>query len=400
MSFKNKIILAVGVVIVVVGFLVLSFYLGELYYKEFKAPILPPSDHSQIDTSIFWQTWKDLEKYYFGQLDDKKMIYGATAGMVKSLGDPYTVFFNPRESKLFQEDINGKFGGIGMEIGLKNNKITVIAPLDKSPAQKAGIKSGDIIVQVDGKSTSEMSLDEVVSAIRGEEGTRVKITIIREEKGKPVTKTLNVTRRIINVPSIEWKLIKGDIAYIKISQFSENLDSDFSYNALQIVNSPAKKIILDLRNNPGGLLDQVQDIAGYFLKRGDLMAIEEGKGEGERINYKTNGNEMFLRYPTVVLINNGSASGAEILALALKDDRNIPLVGETSFGKGSVQRPINLRDGSLLKVTVAHWLGPKEEKINHVGVKPDIEVKMPEGESDNDGNDPQLKKAIEILEKN
>ena len=393
MSFTRKIVLST----IIIGTLILSFYLGQIYYKEFKAPILPPSNNPQIDTSVFWQAWKVLEANYLGSIDYKKMIYGATKGMVKSVGDPYTSFFNPEESKSFLEDINGKFGGIGMEIGLKNKKLTVVSPLEKSPAQKAGLKSGDIITQVDDKPTSGMSLDELVSAVRGEPGTNVKITIVRDENGKQATKVFNITRQIIHIPSTEWKLINGNIAYIKIYQFSDNLNSDFSYNALRIINSPAKKIILDLRNNPGGLLDQVQDIAGYFLPRNSLITIEQGKNN-ERTDYKTRGNEILAKYPLVVLINKGSASGAEILALALHDDRKIHLVGETSFGKGSVQRPITLRDGSLLKVTIAHWLGPREEKINNIGVKPDIEVKMTDDDYKNK-KDPQLEKAITILSK-
>lgn len=396
MNFRRKLILLI-VIIGIAGVLPLTFYSGEIYYQEFKAPVPPPSNHSQIDMSIFWQTWKDLEKNYLGVIDYKKMIYGATEGMVKSLGDPYTSFFNPEESKSFLEDINGKFGGIGMEVGLKNDKITVVAPLDKTPAQKAGIKAGDIIIKVDNKPTSEMSLDELVSAVRGEPGTKVRVSITREKEGKEITKIFNITRQVINVPSTEWKIINGNIAYIKIYQFSDNLDADFSYNALRIINSPAKKIILDLRNNPGGLLNQVQDIAGYFLPRDSLITIEQGKNN-EKTDYKTRGNEMFVKYPLVVLINKGSASGAEILALALHDDRKIPLVGETSFGKGSVQRPINLRDGSLLKVTVAHWLGPNKEQINNIGVKPSIEVTTTE-QNYNGKKDPQLDKAIEILNK-
>jgi len=312
--------------------------------------------------------------------------------MVESIGDPYTVFFDPEDTKKFLEDITGRFEGVGMEIGIRNNGLQVIAPLEGTPAQKAGLRAGDRIIKVDGKLTTELTLEEAVTLIRGEKGTKVVLTIFRETWDAP--KDIEIERAVIEVPSLKWELLEGNIAYIKIYHFSEKASFDFSRASIQILTSGAERIILDLRNNPGGYLEVARDIAGFFLKKGEVVVIEDSGRE--KREYKARGNAIFLGYPLVVLINEGSASGAEILAGALKDNLDIILIGETSFGKGSVQQLERLKGGSSLKITTAKWLTPQGKIITDVGLEPDIKVEMTE-EDYQEGRDPQLDKAIEVI---
>ena len=365
--------------------------------------VCPPAD---VNFSLFWESWDALKTKYANpeDMDTQKMIYGAISGMVKSLGDPYTAFFNPEDAKRFLEDVNGKFEGVGMEIGIRNEQLTIIAPLENTPADKAGLRPGDKIIRIDDTASSDISIEEAVTLIRGEKGTEVVLTIFRESWNE--TKEFKIQRAVINISSSKWELLatdgekseQGEIAYIKIYHFSENLDTDFTKMADEILNSPAKKIILDLRNNPGGYLVRAQDIAGWFLERDKVVVIEDfGPDEEQKID-KAKGNSKFLEYPMVILSNQGSASASEILASALRDNRGIKIIGETSFGKGSVQKLEKLSDGSNLKITIAKWLTPNEESISGIGLDPDIEVKMTEDDYTNE-NDPQLEKAIEIINK-
>lgn len=369
-----------------------SFGSGFLFGKsQVVCEVCPPQD---LDFSLFWEAYYKLKEEFVEpeKIDEKKLIFGAISGMVESLGDPYTVFLDPEDTKMFLEDITGRFEGVGMEIGIRDNTLQVIAPLEGTPAQRAGLRSGDKIIKVDGKLTSELSLDEAVSLIRGPKGTKVTLTIFREGWDGP--RDFEIERAVIDIPSLKWEMREGDIAYIKIYHFSEKASLDFSQAAVQILAAGAKKIILDVRNNPGGYLEVARDIASFFLKRGEIVVIEDS-GE-KQTEYKASGNALFLNYPTVVLINKGSASGSEILAGALRDNRGIILIGENSFGKGSVQQLERLRGGSSLKITTAKWLTPKGKTITGVGLKPDIEVKMTE-EDYKAGRDPQLEKAIEVI---
>ena len=349
-----------------------------------------------IDFSLFWDAYNKLQQNFIdpSKITDQKIIYGAIAGMTNSLGDPYTDFFNPDQAKQFQQDLSGSFEGIGAEIGIKKDLLTVIAPLKGSPAEKAGLRSGDIIVKIDGKDATNMTADEAVTLIRGPKGTSVILTILRD--GWNNTKDIKITRETIKVPSIDWSIKNGDVAYIQIHQFDDTLSSDFQTAALQILQSPAKKIVLDLRGNPGGYLETAQNIAGWFLQKGQTVTIEDFGKRKQQQSYKTDGNSALINYPIVVLIDQGSASASEILAGALRDDRNIKLIGNKSFGKGSVQEVINLRGGSFLKITIAHWLTPKGSSISEVGLAPDIKVDI----TDQDiqaKKDPQLDKALEII---
>ncbi|MCD6550354.1 S41 family peptidase [bacterium] len=388
---KYKIFLFIIVVLFVIASFGSGFLLGR---SSIHCKICPPEN---VDFSLFWEAWEKVhEKFVDPQkLDTKKMTYGAISGMLESLDDPFTVFFEPRDSEIFSEDLSGRFQGVGMEIGIVKGELQVITPLKGTPAEKAGILAGDKIVKIDGKPSLHISLDEAVKLIRGPEGTQVTLTILREGWEEP--RDFIITRSTIKIPSVEWEIKEGDIAYIKLNNFNQPASYDFNNVAKEILKSPAKKIILDLRNNPGGYLEVARLIAGIFLREGELVAIEDFGGKQPSEEYRSKGPGIFSDYPVVVLINKGTASGAEILAAALRDNRGVLLIGEKSFGKGSVQETVKLSDGSSLKITVAKWLTPKKESISGVGLDPDIEVKMTKEDRQND-KDPQLDKAIEVLE--
>ena len=376
------------VVVLIVGI----FGAGYLSGKTTCLP-LPPAD---ADMALFWQTWHTLEGKFADKdkIDHQKMVYGAISGMVSSLGDPYTSFFDPPDTKQFVEDTSGSFEGVGMEIGIKQQQLRVVTPLENSPAKKAGIRAGDAIIKIDGKAAAGMTTDEAVKLIRGPKGTDVVLTLYREEWKD--TKDFKLTRDIINVPSLKWEIKNGDVAHIQLYQFTEKASGDFKAAAVDIINSPAKSIILDVRNNPGGYLSVSQDIAGLFLNKGQVVTHEKSGDGSDNVDYLSEGPSILAKYPVVVLINEGSASASEILAGALRDNREIKLVGNKSFGKGSVQQLIPFADGSSLKVTIAKWYTPKGDQISEVGLTPDVEVdKTAEDETKN--LDPQLDKAIEIV---
>ena len=382
----------ISVPIFLVIFILAGFGLG-FYFGKTQCKICPPEE---IDFSLFWEAYHKLQEKFVDKekFDVQKMIYGAIEGMVKSLEDPYTIFLPPEETKRFIEDVKGVFEGVGMEIGIRKGQLQVIAPLEGTPAQRAGIRAGDKILEIDGKSTVDMTIEEAVNLIRGPRGSEVTLTIFREEWEK--TKEIKIIREVIEIPSLKWEMKDNDIAYIKIYQFSEKASFDFRVTAIEILESPAKKIILDLRNNPGGYLEIAQDISSWFLEKGDVVVIEDFGGKREQKIYKAQGPSRFLDYPIVILINAGSASGSEILAGALRDNRGILIIGEKSFGKGSVQELEKLKEGSSLKITVAKWLTPKGELITDKGLEPDIKVEMTD-EDYQEERDPQLDKAIEII---
>ena len=373
-----------------------SFGIGIFIGKQRGVATCPVCKPEEVDFSLFWETWNVLkEKFYEPEkLDTQKMTEGAISGMVKSLDDPYTEFFNPQETKEFFEEAQGTFEGIGIEIDKKKEELVVIAPLEGTPAAKAGLRAGDRILKIGDKETVDLSLEEAVKLIRGPKGTAVALTILRKDWEEP--KEFKITRAVIKVPSLKWELKDGNVAYIKLYQFFDRTGDDFRKSAIEILNSPAKKIILDLRNNPGGYLDIAREISGWFLKDGDIVVIEDSGPGKEKKEDKVNGNEKFLDYPIIVLINQGSASASEILAGALRDNRNVLLIGEKSFGKGSIQTLEELRGGSRLKVTIANWLTPKGQLITDKGLEPDIKVEMTEKDYE-EGKDPQLEKALEVI---
>lgn len=334
-------------------------------------------------------------KYYDpNKIDDAKAFEGALSGMVSSVGDPYTVYFDQESTASFNEEMSGSFSGIGAEIGIKDNSLMVVAPLKNTPAEKAGIMSGDIILKINDEDTQGMSSDVAVSKIRGEKGTEVRLTIYRSSDNS--TKEIKIIRDKIIVESVEYKK-DGNIAIISLMSFNDTTSSKFKEISSEIIKDKnIKGIILDLRNNPGGYLNTAIDVASYWIRSG--VVVQERDRNNQIIKHNAIGDPIFENYPTVVLINQGSASASEILSGALKDYKKATLVGKKTFGKGSVQEYQELGDGTAIKITVAEWLTPNNININKNGIDPDIDVDYTEEDYLNK-TDPQLNKAIEILNK-
>jgi carboxyl-terminal processing protease len=352
---------------------------------------------SGANFALFWKAW-DLarEKYVDkGQLDSDRMLYGAIKGMLASTGDPYTTFFNPEENAEFKEEISGSFEGIGAEIGIKGGVLTIVAPLDGTPAQQAGLRAGDKILKIDNENTLDMDLEKAVSLIRGDKGSEVTLTIFRNG-GTNESQEIKVRRDTIVVKSVkvEWK--ENNIAYVKVTRFGDDTEELFNAVMREVASRKAQGIILDLRNNPGGYLETAVSMASRMLPAGKVVVMEENS-RGQRKMLKSQGGEMVDDIETIVLINEGSASASEIVAGALKDNReNVTLLGKKSFGKGSVQELIPLNKETAVKITVAKWLTPSGKQINNEGIAPDIEVSLSNDDYDNN-RDPQLDKALEEL---
>ncbi|EKE20379.1 MAG: hypothetical protein ACD_8C00009G0001 [uncultured bacterium] len=351
---------------------------------------------NNIDFALFWNVWDLLKEKYVDQdsLDAKKLFYGAINGMMQATGDPYTTFLSPDENKKFGEDISGNFEGIGAELGIKNGILTVVAPLEGTPAQKAGLRAGDKIIKIDGKTAGDMSIDEAVDNIRGKKGTSVVLTIFRE--GSNDTQDITIQRGLITVKSVMLEFDENNIANIQITRFGDDTSKNFADAIARVKAQKAKGLVIDLRNNPGGYLEGSIDVASKLLPKETIVVIEENGDKSQKKMY-TRGGDLASGIETVVLINEGSASASEILAGALKENRlNVTLVGKKSFGKGSVQEFIEMPQGTAAKITVARWLTPKGEQINEKGISPDKEVEITNDDFEND-RDPQLNEALKIL---
>jgi len=349
-----------------------------------------------LDFSLFWEAFNLLKEKYVDSsgLDANQLLYGAIKGLMQATGDPYTIYLDPEENDKFNEDITGSFEGIGAEMGIKNKILTIIAPLEDSPAEKSGLRPGDKILRIDGENTADMSIDEAVDKIRGPKGTEVRLTIFRN--GEEETREITVRRDIINVKSVNLEFKDDNVAYIRVSRFGEDTDSEFNAAVRKINSENTKGIILDLRNNPGGYLDASINMASKMIPKDKVIVIEES-GDKSQKKILARGGDTLSGIPTVVLINEGSASASEILAGALRDNRdNVTIVGILSFGKGSVQELIELPQNTAAKITVARWLTPNGEQINEVGIRPDVEIDLTDDDYNSD-RDPQLDKALEIL---
>lgn len=352
------------------------------------------------DFKMFLSAWEIIRKNFVdvSKVDSEKAMFEATRGLVRSLNDPYSDFLSDRQAKIFEEDLKGSFGGVGFEIGIRNGFLTVIAPLEGTPAERAGFKPGDKILKINNESTDNMSLEEAVSKIRGKPGTKVTLTIFRD--GWSESKDFEITREIIDVPVIKSKLIEPNIGYIKINSFNAKTYSDFVKEFYSLKNKGANKFIIDLRNNPGGYLEVAIELSELFLRRGEVVLKEKERNVAER-SIISNGPGIFAKEKIIILINKGSASASEIFASALRDNLGIKLVGEKSFGKGSVQKIFNISSNggnkNILKLTIAYWLTPKGIKLEGNGLVPDIEVKDTLLESTS--TDAILNKAIEIITK-
>lgn len=378
----------------------------------------PPT--ATVDFSLFWDVWQRLFRYYIDRasMDPQKMVWGAISGMVNSLGDPYTAFLPPKENKEFKEELGGAFEGIGAQLGMKENRVIVVAPLKGNPAEKAGIRAGDAIIKVNNEDTAGWTVSQAVEKIRGPRGTQVTLQIFHEGGQKPVD--ITIVRDTIVVPTVEaWvkqpseiteisgvpdfeklKSTPGKVAYLRLNRFGDRTNGEWEKSvsdilAAQAANGSLKGLIFDLRNNPGGYLEGAVFIASEFLASGTV--VSQVNSDGTKQDYPVVRTGRLLDIPIIVLMNKGSASASEIVSGALRDYKRAKLIGETSFGKGSVQTPQDLSGGASLHVTTGKWLLPKGDWINKVGVKPDVEVKMDPAAAGEATSDAQLAKAVELL---
>jgi carboxyl-terminal processing protease len=380
--------------LLIILILILSAY--KFGYERALAETSRGKFFSVKNFSMFLRAWDLINKNFVEpqKIDADKAMFEATRGLLKSLDDPYSDLLSEKQKKLFEEDLSGFFGGVGMEIGIKKGVLTVVAPLEGTPAERAGLKAGDKILKINNEQTENMSLEEAVSKIRGEPGTKVTLTIFRNEWLEP--KDFEITREVINVPIVKSKFIQPNIGYIKINSFGAKTYSDFVDAYRDLKARGADKFILDLRNNPGGYLEMAIKMSELFLDRGKVILKETRRNEGTK-TIVSEGPGM-IEEKVVILINQGSASASEIFAGALRDNLGVKLIGEKSFGKGSVQQTFSL-NGNLLKLTIAYWLTPQGIKLEGNGLRPDIEVKEPrEAEKEKNPNyDPILEKAIQFI---
>lgn len=363
-------------------------------------PIAPSLQQSAapagVDFSLLWNVWSTIEEKYrnSGALDRARLVQGAAEGVVKALSDPYTVFLKPDDARKFSQDVEGEFFGIGAELGYKKG-IVIVAPLEGLPAHKAGMKAGDKIVKINDESAADMTVEDAVTRIRGKKGTQVTLTIVRGESDVPIEFT--VVRDLVKVATVEWSRKTNDVFYIKIHNFFGNVEADFMQAVKEAQAGGMRKLVLDVRNNPGGLLDASIAIASQFIPKGKAV-VSADFGAGKRIDdFVSYGGGTLENTPMAVLINGGSASAAEIFAGALKDTRGISLIGEKTFGKGTIQEVNRFAGGASLKVTVAQWLRPSGSPIDGRGIEPDIAVAFTD-EDKTAGRDPQLDKALQIVQ--
>lgn len=353
-------------------------------------------DTGGIDTkafkpALFWEAWKIVSDNYVdkSKLDGQKLFYGSLKGLVETTGDPYSVYMTPEENKEFTTDMSGKFEGIGAEIGLKNEIITIIAPLEGMPAEKAGLKAGDQIAKIDGEITAGFSVTQAVNKIRGPKNTSVKLTIFRQGSDKPLDFT--ITRDVIVIKSVRTEMTKDNIFVIRVSSFNDDTETLFAQAVSEALIKKSRGIILDLRNNPGGYLNTAISMASYWVK--DNTVVMERYGDGATTNHRSMGETSFAGMKTVVLVNEGSASASEIVAGALQDYGLATIVGTKTFGKGSVQVLKELSDGSSIKITAAKWLTPKGKSIDQQGITPDVVVTV----KAEDKTDQQKARAVAII---
>ncbi len=352
------------------------------------------TDPKAVDLSTFWEVWHLAEANFLRteNFDTQTQVDGAIKGLVESLDDPYTVFMTPEEASDFEESMAGEFQGVGAEIDRRDEQIIIVSPLKGSPAEAAGLKSGDIVFEIDGEATFGVTLEEAVTQIRGPKGEPVILTVIRENERKPID--ITIVRDNIVLPTIEWEINDDEIAIISLYQFGNNAARDFRAAVEAIVLESPKGVVVDLRNNGGGLLDACIKILSEFVKD-EVVVRTEGRRFGDTGDLKTTRDGSLLEVPLVVLINEGSASASEIFAGAVQDLKRGLVVGRTSFGKGSVQNVIPLSSGANLKITVSEWLTPGGRSIQEHGIDPHLEVERDDDQPDD--FDPVLEKALSII---
>lgn len=394
MKVFGKIGKIIGILWIAVIFYFFGYLVGHknlVFEKNFK-PVIANTELGKpknVDFSTFWDAWNQVTEKFVGQVDTQKMVYGAIKGMVESLGDPYSSFLEPGAENQLLEDLSGEIQGIGAELTLKDGKLVVVAPLDGSPAKKAGIQAQDEILKIDGEDTTSMTLDQAISKIRGKAGTDVTLQVLHAGSNSP--QDIKIKREVVTIKSVKYEM-KGDIGYIQITQFGNDTSSLAKAAAQDIAKQKPKAIILDLRDNPGGYLDASVDVASLFMDRG--VVVKEQYKDGRIEELKTTLEGILSKYKVIVLVNEGSASASEIVAGALKDSRGAIIIGKKTFGKGSVQELENLSGGSSLKITIAKWLTPSGKTIDKEGISPDIEIDLSQDDQAA-GRDPQLDRALE-----
>lgn len=380
--------------ILVISFVfLLGAYIGKYGYKLTPDRIYQTSiqkTDSKLNFNEVNEVYSQLRNNFDGQLDEQKLNEGLKRGLVNSADDPYTEFLSREENKEFNEDLSGTFEGIGAELSKNDKYIEIVSPISGFPADKAGLRPKDVIAEINSESAYDLTVSEAVKKIRGPKGTNVKLKIVRE--GKPLD--FEITREKISLPSVTSEVV-GDVGVIKISRFGNDTSSLARAMAQDLKSKNVKGIVIDLRNNPGGLLDASVDVASLWLDENQLV-VEEKRGGKSIRKINATGDNILKGMPTVVLINNGSASASEILAGALSDHKVATLIGEKSYGKGSVQQVIELSGGGSLKVTIARWYTPAGKNIDKEGIKPDQEIKMADDDYKNK-KDPQKDAAINKL---
>lgn len=362
-----------------------------------------PSDVNGVDFTPFWKAWNTINEKYPGadKITNQDRVYGAISGLMHSLKDPYSVFFSPEEAKSFEEQISGNFSGVGMEVGIKDDILTVIAPLKNTPAYRAGIKSGDKILKINDTLTSDLTVDKAVKLIRGEKGAELTLTILHSGDQKAVE--IKIIRDVIDIPTLETENRPDGIFVIRLFSFSANSASLFKDALREFAMSKSDKLILDLRGNPGGYLDTAVYISSWFLPAGQVIVTEDYGAEKTPEIFRSKGFELIRNQKEnvlgdqlkfVILIDSGSASASEIVAGAMQDQKKAILVGEQSYGKGSVQQVLDVTKDTILKITIAKWLTPNGNTIAEKGLTPDYVVKYAKVEK---GDDPQVAKAVKLL---
>ncbi len=395
--------LAGGIVVLALGF-ALGFTIASWANAGAAGSAGAPPD---VDFTPVWRAWEVIDEKFVPaavatttqvatstDAAYQERVWGMIQGLAKSLGDPYTFFLPPKENEIFSEDISGEFTGVGMEIAVRDQVLTVVSPLKGTPAERAGISSGDKILEIDGVNTDGMDISDAVSRIRGPKGTQVTLLIMRESFSE--AREFKITRDVINVPIIVTE-IRDDVFIIEIRSFTATSPELFRRALREFIESGRYRLILDVRGNPGGYLDAAVDMASWFLPSGRIIVTEDYAGHANNILHRSRGYDIFnenLRM--VMLTDRGSASASEILAGALRHYGIATIVGERTFGKGSVQELVEITSDTALKLTVARWLGPDGEQIPLDGLVPDVEVKVTE-EDTKAGKDPQLEKAIEVV---
>ncbi len=356
----------------------------------------------EVSFDQYWNIWDKIKENYVHQpVRDVDLFYASLQGLVKGLEDPYSVYFPPQKASEFAQDLVGEFGGIGAEIGIREDQLIVIAPLPGTPAEKAGLKAGAKILQIDGEDTSGMSLEEAVSNIRGQKGTEVVLTVTKN--GLDTIQEVVIVRDTINIPTVSWEEKENNIVYLRISYFNETTWQEFDKAVKEIKLVSPQGMVLDLRSNPGGYLDISVKVAAEWIGEGTIVSQRNNSGT-EDVHTAKQGKHRFVGIPTVVLIDEGTASGSEIVAGALQDYGVATSIGMTTFGKGSVQDFEILSDGSALKLTIAQWFTPRGRQINEIGIDPDemieemfIQKEGTEGDHADDYEDIGLERALEIL---